>query len=67
MKSIVPSNIRINHTESPQEKERAEIFGKEYKRLSRPAHMAKLINYALYDIMLQYKNGLIFGEDVAKK
>ena len=29
--------------------------------------MAKLINYALLDIMLQYDNALIFGEDVAKK
>ena len=67
MKSIVPSNIRKDHPDSPLEKKRSEIFGKEYKRLSRPAHMAKLINYALSDIMLQYKNGLIFGEDVAKK
>ena len=29
--------------------------------------MAKLINYALKDIMLQYNNTLVFGEDVAKK
>ena len=29
--------------------------------------MAKLINYALIDILLQYENTLIFGEDVAEK
>ena len=29
--------------------------------------MAKLINYALKDLMLQYENILVFGEDVAKK
>jgi 2-oxoisovalerate dehydrogenase E1 component len=67
MKSIVPANIRTDCPTSPQEEKRAETFGKEYKRMSRPAHMAKLINYALADIMLQYKNALIFGEDVAKK
>ena len=38
------------------------IFGKEYNRLRQPQHMAKLINYALFDILLQYKNTLIFEE-----
>ena len=32
-----------------------------------PQHMAKLINRGLHDIMLRYKNTLLFGEDVAKK
>ena len=67
MKSIIPKNIRKGYPTFPLEKKRVNAFGKEYKRLSRPAHMAKLINYALFDIMLQYKNALIFGEDVAKK
>ena len=32
-----------------------------------PQHMGKLLNYALSDLLLQYSNTLIFGEDVAKK
>ena len=29
--------------------------------------MAKLINYTLIDLMLEYKNIVVFGEDVAEK
>ena len=67
MRSIVPRKIRENNPKHTANKEREKLFGREYKRLNRPMHMAKLINYALSDIMLQYDNVLIFGEDVAKK
>ena len=67
MSHIVPEKIRKNHPKFQAEKYREKLFGREYNRLSRPMHMAKLINYALLDIMLQYDNALIFGEDVAKK
>ena len=36
-------------------------------RIGQPQHMAKLINYALSDIMLRFDNTLVFGEDVAQK
>ena len=64
---IVPNDSKKNIPDLTNEKMRAKIFGKEYKRLAQPNHMAKLINYALKDIMLQYDNTLVFGEDVAKK
>ena len=64
---IVPNDSKKNTPGFTNEKIRAKIFGKEYKRLAQPNHMAKLINYALKDIMLQYDNTLVFGEDVAKK
>jgi len=67
MTSIIPKNIRADVPALPSEDKRENFFGKDYNRLSRPASMAKLINYALLDIMLQYDNALIFGEDVAKK
>ena len=67
MTSIVPKNIRKDVPALPNEDKREKLFGKDYNRLNRPASMAKLINYALLDIMLQYDNALIFGEDVAKK
>ncbi len=49
-----------------QEKRQA-LFEKEWPKLESPAHMAKLINWGLNDIMLQYPNTLVFGEDVAEK
>jgi 2-oxoisovalerate dehydrogenase E1 component len=52
----------------PTEEARREAFGKDYDKLSTtPQHMAKIINYGLTDILLRYKNSVIFGEDVAKK
>lgn len=37
------------------------------KNLGGKIHMGKLLNFALHDIMAQYKNTVVFGEDVAKK
>ena len=67
MKTIT-ANFRENILPSiPKMNNRKNIFGKEFQRLDRPQHMAKLINYALTDILNQYSNTLVFGEDVAKK
>lgn len=50
------------------ESERQQVFEKDFEKLhTQPQHMAKLINYGLADILLKYKNTLVFGEDVAKK
>lgn len=51
----------------PTEEQRESLFGKEISKLSQPQHMAKLINWGLNDLMLQYSNTLVFGEDVAEK
>ena len=67
MDTITPVDTKKNIPDYADEKTRETVFGKEYKRLDQPNHMAKLINYALKDIMLQYNNTLVFGEDVAKK
>ena len=69
----VISTIQANQNEkkytpaNPQLSLRKKLFGKEFKRMEIPQHMGKLINYALSDLLLQYSNTLIFGEDVAKK
>ena len=69
----VISAIQANQNEKkytpaiPQLSLRKKLFGKEFKRMEIPQHMGKLINYALSDLLLQYSNTLIFGEDVAKK
>lgn len=51
----------------PPEEDRKKIFGPEYEKMKSPAHMAKLINWGLHDILLRYRNTVIFGEDVAQK
>ena len=68
MSAIVANkNIRNNVPFIPNSKSRKNIFGKEFERLKIPQHMGKLLNYSLSDLLLQYSNALIFGEDVAQK
>ena len=43
------------------------LFAKDARNLAKPVTLAKSINFALADIMLQYPNVAVFGEDVARK
>lgn len=67
MSSIKENKFKQSAPKYATKRMREKLFGREYKRLDQPQHMAKLINYALSDIMLRYKNSLVFGEDVAQK
>ena len=67
MSSIIQNKKPNPVPEIPKEEVREKIFGKEYSRIKTPQHMAKLINYALHDILIRYPNTVIFGEDVAIK
>ena len=67
MRSITSNKCVRSASKYPALKDRKALFGKEFGRLNTSQHMAKLINYALFDILLQYKNTVIFGEDVAEK
>ncbi|NDE16441.1 MFS transporter [bacterium] len=52
----------------PSAAEREKAFGSsDWAKTKTPLHMAKLINLGLHDILLRYKNTVIFGEDVAQK
>ncbi len=67
MSTIIPNKHKKELPEIPKPQLRKDLFGKEYKRIKECQHMAKLLNYALSDILLRYKNTIIFGEDVAEK
>lgn len=68
VKSVLTScQNRKSSPSLPTDEERAHIFGREFDKLDQTYHMAKLINFGLQDILLQYKNTLVFGEDVAQK
>jgi 2-oxoisovalerate dehydrogenase E1 component len=52
----------------PSLEERKAAFGNsDWEKSKTSLHMAKLINLGLTDILLRYKNTVIFGEDVAQK
>jgi 2-oxoisovalerate dehydrogenase E1 component len=46
---------------------RQRCFAKDARNLAKPVTLAKSINFALADLMLQYPNIALFGEDVARK
>ncbi|MDH5738244.1 MAG: thiamine pyrophosphate-dependent enzyme, partial [Gammaproteobacteria bacterium] len=74
MRSIVPADRNRSRAEefrSPMplapEDLRARLFAREKTQIEKPQHMARLINLALMDIMLQYPQSVVFGEDVGRK
>ena len=49
------------------EDHREKLFAKDVHSLKKPQHLGKMMNLALTDVMAQYPNTLVFGEDVAQK
>ena len=67
MSSISLSIDQKELPKKPEKNTRKNILDKEFNRLDIPQHMAKLINYGLFDILMRYSNTIVFGQDVAKK
>ena len=67
LSSIIPPPLTKKTPASPTESIRKSIFAEKYKKLNAPTHLAQQINLALTDILIQYKQAIIFGEDVGKK
>ena len=67
MASVVPPRQRESLPSLPATVDRERVFGHELKFMDKPQHMAKLINWALTDLLLRYDNTVVFGEDVARK
>ena len=67
MASIEPLKGEKMSPQLPGQTARDTIFKKDARNLAKPVTLAKSINFALADIMLQYPNVSLFGEDVARK
>lgn len=44
-----------------------QLFAFDQHNTGKKQHLAKLLNWALHDVLAQYKNTIVFGEDVGKK
>lgn len=66
MSSLLPHS-RHKPRALPSTADRKRVWGDAFKQMSRQRNLSQQINIALTDLMLQYPNMLIFGEDVAKK
>ena len=67
MASIEPTVGEKMSPPPPGVEARDALFAKDARNLAKPVTLAKSINFALADLMLQYPNVSLFGEDVAKK
>jgi 2-oxoisovalerate dehydrogenase E1 component len=67
MAAIIPPKNTQMLPPIPIEATRQNLWGKQARQLSQPRTMAQSINMALTDILLQYPQALVFGEDVGKK
>lgn len=65
--SILPKESARSIPVIATQAKRKQIFAQSYRQLDSPRNMCQLINYALTDLMLQYDNIVLFGEDVGKK
>lgn len=67
MSALLPKARNKRVYLSPDDTRRAQVFGSAFNQLTMKRNLCQHINFALTDLMMQYPNMLIFGEDVGKK
>lgn len=67
MASLTPKIQKKEKYALPAATHREQIFGSAFSQLKMKRNLCQQINFALTDLMAQYPNMLIFGEDVGKK
>ena len=66
--SIIPDAVKdIQPVALQTTKDRDNSFGREIQTMEQPQHMARLINWALHDLMLSHDNIVMAGEDIGVK
>ena len=67
MVAIVPPDRECKPTNGPDPDARAAAFGGEVKQMENPQPMSRLINWALTDLMLEFPEVVMMGEDIGRK
>ena len=67
MASIAPQRAALPAPALPDVDARQQLFAFDQHNMGKKQHLAKLLNWALHDVLAQYKNTVVFGEDVGKK
>jgi 2-oxoisovalerate dehydrogenase E1 component len=67
MASLIPPARTPPASNGPSAEARKAAFGTEYAALDKPAHLARLINWALTDLMLEHGEVVLAGEDIGAK
>ncbi len=67
MKPLIPEKNYHPVARVVSDESRKTCFADSFSQLSKPRNMAQQINYALTDLMLEFENIVLFGEDVGTK
>ena len=67
MTSIIPPPREAARPNRPSAETRAAAFGGEMAAMDKAQHMAKLLNWALTDLMLEHGEIVLAGEDIGPK
>jgi len=67
MASLVPAPRPLTPANRPSPEQRAATFGGDAAQMDKPQHMARLLSWALADLMLQWPQIVVAGEDVGPK
>lgn len=65
--SILPPSIKPKPATALSQQQRTDLFKHEKHNVNKKQHLAKLLNWALLDLMASHENIIMFGEDVGKK
>jgi 2-oxoisovalerate dehydrogenase E1 component len=66
--SVIPPRRESTNSPTPSEDIRRACLGdSDLRSIAQPQHMAKLINFALTDLMLTHEEIIVAGEDVGRK
>ena len=67
MASIVPPGRAPARVNTPTPEERDALFARDRNMIDKPQHMARLLSWALADLMLAHPQIIVAGEDVGPK
>ncbi len=67
MASIIPPRRENTLTNGPTPEVRAASFDSDMGLMAQPQHMARLINFALSDLLLEHREIVMCGEDIGPK
>ena len=67
MASIVPPKVTSRPANTPTPEARTALFARDAGQIDKPQHMARLISWALADLMLAHSEVIVAGEDVGPK
>ncbi len=67
MASLVPPKRSRPAANTPAPEQRAALFERDRTLIDKPQHMARLLSWALADLMLAYPEIIVAGEDVGPK